>query len=249
MKRLLHGLGFSIAALAFSPLASAQAPTADVLKQVLQQSLLKLRPVGISERNVLFQDVRAGTPHDTRYPFQVTLLIRDYEPGYPANRYYGNTCVGRMDHSQFDLSRDDFGGWIVQGAMTVTSGPDKTCKPNPSAGVSSIPLASLQGSAAPAGAPPAAALAPAPAPRGAGSTLAAGEWACYGTGGRLLIGLGFRVVSDGKYTDLDRKNSGTFTLQGGAITFRGGHLDGQTGRNLRGNRFDISGSVSCEGFH
>src|ERR1035437_5411879 len=109
MKRFLHGLGFSIAALAFSPLASARAPTADVREQVLQQSLLKLRPVGISERNVLFQDVRAGTPHDTRYPFQVTLLIRDYEPGYPANRYYGNTCVGRMDKSQFDLSRDDFG--------------------------------------------------------------------------------------------------------------------------------------------
>ena len=66
MKRFLHGLGFSIAALAFSPMASAQAPTADVLKQVLQKSLLKLRPEGISERNILFQEVRAGTPHDTR---------------------------------------------------------------------------------------------------------------------------------------------------------------------------------------
>lgn len=247
MKKFLHGLGFSIAALAFSPLASAQAPTADVLKQVLQQSLLKLRPQGISERNILFQEVRAGTPHDTRYPFQVTLRIRDYEPGYPANRYYGNTCVSLMDKRQFDLSRDDFGGWLVQGAMTVTSGPDRTCQKNPSAGVSSIPLASLQGSAAPAGAPPAAAP-PAPAAQGAGSALAAGEWACYGTGGRLLIGLGFRVVSGGKYTDLDRKDSGTYTVQGGTITFRGGHLDGQTGRNLHNNRFELSGT-SCEIFH
>ena len=246
MKRFLHGLGFSLAALVFAPLASAQAPTADTLKQALQQSLLKLRPEGISERNVLFQEVRAGTPNGDEYPFLVTALIRDYEPGYPANRYYGQTCVGRMTQSKFYLSKDEFGQWVPHGAMTVTSGPDRTCKPNPSAGVSSIPLASLQGTAAPAGAPPAAPAAPA---RGAAGAVATGEWACYGTGGRLLIGLGFRVVSDGKYTDLDRKNAGTFVLQGGTIAFHGGALDGQTGRNLRGNHFDMSGTVSCEVFH
>jgi hypothetical protein len=246
MKRILQGLGFSIAALAYAPMASAQAPTADTLKQVLQQRLQKLRPEGTSERSVLFQEVRAGTPNGGEYPFLVTAQIRDYEPGYPANRYYGQTCVGRMAQRKFYLSLDEFGQWKAEGAMTVTSGPDRTCKPNPSAGVSSIPLGSLQGSAAPAGAPP---VATAPAARGATSTLAAGEWACYGTGGRLLIGLGFRVASDGKYTDLDRKNPGTYTLQGGAITFRGGHLDGQTGRNLRGNHFDMSGTVSCEIFH
>lgn len=244
MKRFLTGLAFSIAALVYAPLASAQAPTVDMLKQVLQQRLQKLRPTGISERNVLFQEVRAGTKKGDEYPFLVTALIRDYEPGYPANRYYGQTCVGRMAERRFSLFPDEFGRWEADGAMTVTSGPDRTCKPNPSAGVSSIPLATLQGSAAPAGAPPAAT---APQAQGAASTLPAGEWACYGTGGRLLIGLGFRVASDGKYTDLDRKSTGTYTIQGSVISFHGGHLDGQTGRNLRGKRFDMSG-VSCEIF-
>ena len=85
MKRLLHGLGFSIAALAFSPLASAQAPTADVLKQVLQQSLLKLRPVGISERNVLFQDVRAGNPPATKNPSRGKRFYAQKKTVLPAH--------------------------------------------------------------------------------------------------------------------------------------------------------------------
>jgi hypothetical protein len=45
--------------------------------------------------------------------------------------------------------------------MTITHGPDMQCKPNPSAGVSSIPLSSLQGAPAPAGTPPPTAAAPA----------------------------------------------------------------------------------------
>jgi hypothetical protein len=65
------------------------------------------------------------------------------------------------------------------------------------------------------------------------------------------MGLGFRVVGEGKYTDLDRKESGSYTVQAGlgTITFRGGHLDGKTGRSLRGNGFDLSSTVHCEIFH
>lgn len=32
-----------------------------------------------------------------QYPFSVTGLIRDYGPGCPANRFYGDTCIGRME--------------------------------------------------------------------------------------------------------------------------------------------------------
>lgn len=64
------------------------------------------------------------------------------------------------------------------------------------------------------------------------SGLKMGEYACYGSGGTVLAGMGFKVVGAGRYTDLDGKNSGTFTVAGGTVTFRGGHLNGETGRNL-----------------
>lgn len=243
---LLKLLGISAAAVASVTVLCAQAPTVDTLKQVLNQRLQKLRPDGSTERNVLFEEVRPGKSSGGDYPFQVSALIRDYGPGLPANRFYGETCVGHMDKRVFIMSRDDFGQWKVEGAMTVTSSDGRQCKPNPSAGVSSIPLASLQGTAAPAGAPP-----PAPPPAGGGdsSSMPTGEYACYGSGGRLLIGLGFRNLGNGKYTDLDRKSTGTYTIQGGTITFHGGHLDGQTGRNLRGSKFVLGSMVSCEPFH
>jgi len=246
MKMFRNLLGLSAAALASMTVVCAQAPTVDTLKQVLNQRLQKLRPDGATERNVLFQEVRSGNASGGDYPFQVTALVRDYGPGYPANRFYGETCVGRMDKRVFRMSRDDFGQWKVEGAMTITHGPDMQCKPNPSAGVSSIPLSSLQGAAAPAGTPTPA---PAPPVSQGSSALATGEYACYGSGGRLLIGLGFKVVANGKYTDLDRKSTGTFTVQGSTITFHGGHLDGQPGRNLHGNKFVLGSMVSCEPFH
>jgi len=242
MKLLLNLLSVSAVMTALY----AQAPTVDMLKQVLNQRLQKLRPDGSTERNVLFQEVRQGNASGGDYSFQVTALVRDYGPGYPANRFYGETCVGRMDKRVFRMSRNDFGEWQVEGAMTVTSSDGRQCKPNPSAGVSSIPLSSLQGTPAPAGTP---ASAPAPAAGQGSSALASGEYACYGSGGTLLIGLGFKVVANGKYTDLDRKSTGTFTVQGSSITFHGGHLDGQTGRNLRGNKFVLGSMVSCEPFH
>jgi hypothetical protein len=149
MKILINLLGVAAAVLASATAVCAQAPTVDTLKQVLNQRLQKLRPDGSTERNVLFQEVRAGNASGGDYPFQVTALVRDYGPGYPANRFYGETCVGRMDKRVFRMSRDDFGQWQVQGAMTITHGPDLQCKPNPSAGVSSIPLSGLSRSTLP----------------------------------------------------------------------------------------------------
>ncbi|QQS10667.1 MAG: hypothetical protein IPK81_13490 [Rhodospirillales bacterium] len=75
--------------------------------------------------------------------------------------------------------------------------------------------------------------------------LKPGEYACYGSGGRILIGLGFKALAGGRYTDLDGKSPGTFTVSGDTIVFKGGHLDGQVGRDLRNNTFRIN-SVGCE---
>lgn len=242
--RMFDLFGLGAAALVSATVLIAQAPTVDTLKQVLNQRLQKLRPEGFTERNVLFQDVQAGKGSGD-FPFQVTAVIRDYGPGYPANHFYGETCVGRMDKRVFRMSRNDFGQWQVEGAMTVTHSDGLVCKNNPSAGVSSMPLSSLQGSAAPAGTPPPA---PAPPATSASPGLATGEYACYGSGGRLLIGLGFRNLGNGKYTDLDRKSTGTYTIKGSTITFQGGHMDGQAGRGLQGNKFVLGSMVSCEPF-
>jgi len=74
--------------------------------------------------------------------------------------------------------------------------------------------------------------------------LQPGEYACAGSGG-ILIGLGFKLQADGSYTDLDGKSLGRVVYNGTNITFVGGHLAGQVGRNIRGaTNFEIN-SISC----
>lgn len=213
----------------------AQAPTPDVLKQVLTKRLLSLKPTGSTERQVLFQSVTPAAKKGAFYPFTVTALIRDYGPGYPANKFYGETCIGKMDNWVFNLSPGANGEWAIDGRMTVTGA---TCTRNPSAGVSSVPLASLTGAQAPGGKPTATPAA----------ELHVGEWACYGTGGRLMAGMGFFLQSNGAYLDGDKKPAGRYTHNKAAATiaFQGGFLDGQTGSGLKGNSFQLSNTVSCE---
>ncbi len=206
-----------------------KAPSATVLEQVLEKRLLGLRPTGFSERNVLFQSVLAGKPDRGEYPFRVSLLIRDYGAGYPANRFYGETCVGHVTDWDYTLSPDQFGGWAVDGRMT----PDNTqltCTPNPSAGVSSVPLAGLPGTPAPAGpiASPAAAV-PAGG-RGAAVTppgsIAAGSYECWSNGEARSLS-NFSVSDATHYTGSDGK-VGTYTFNATTtrIVFKGGALDG-----------------------
>lgn len=78
--------------------------------------------------------------------------------------------------------------------------------------------------------------------------LKIGEYACYGSGGTLLIGLGFKVLAGGKYTDLDNKNAGTYVVSGANVTFRGGHLDGQKGKDLKDYKFTLGTMAGCEPF-
>lgn len=81
--------------------------------------------------------------------------------------------------------------------------------------------------------------------KGNSTRLKIGEYACTGAGGRMMIGLGFKVTSANRYTDLDGKRSGTFTISGGKITFRGGHLAGVIGRELKDNWFTVASQASC----
>ena len=77
--------------------------------------------------------------------------------------------------------------------------------------------------------------------------LLPGEYACAGSGGTILVGLGFKVLANGTYTDLDGKTSGrlTYGADGSTVSFVGGHLAGEVGRNIRGGRsFEIH-TISC----
>ncbi len=240
-----------------APLAigAEAAPTVDTLKQALERGLLSLKPTGMTERQVLFEEVRAGKP-GTTYPFQVTASVRDYGPGYPANKFYGETCVGRMEKWPFELRRDAFGDWQVEGRMSITTSDGRQCKPNPSAGVSSIPLASLSGSAAPAAAaaskgqaaPQNVAAAPATNAdalkrmRGAAATSTqppAKEYHCvYFVGNQLVDAAPLTITGNSTYTDSEGKR-GTYSSNSPSspLTFRGGNYDGQRAE------YDTSGGL------
>ncbi len=210
-------LGFLLA----SPLFCAPAPGVDTLKTALSKRWQELKPQGFTERNVLFQAVTPGRPDAGSYPFQVTATLRDYSPGYPKNQFYGETCVGKFEKARFTLAPDGFGDWIVQGAMTADN---RACKPNPAAGVTSIPVDTLPGS--PAGAATVIpSVAPIPASQGAGQ-VSVGRYECW-AGGTPQLGLRFSIQSGTTYTGADGK-PGTFHYDSntGRMTFSGGALDG-----------------------
>jgi hypothetical protein len=81
----------------------------------------------------------------------------------------------------------------------------------------------------------------------AAAALLPGEYACIGSGGSILIGLGFRVPANDVYTDLDNKTSGRLSYGAGETTvnFIGGHLDGQVGRDIRNGRSFRINAISC----
>lgn len=218
-------------------------PTTEDFKRALEAQLLNLKPVGTQTRTVLFGEVRAGTPNGPFFPFQVTATIHDYGTGYPPNHYYGETCVGTMDRWKFDMRKDEFGGWIVQGRMTVS---DAVCKKNPAEGVSAIPLAGLSGTRV--GAATAAEPARRAVPARDADKLYIGEYACYGTGNRIMAGMGFRLKAGGAYADVDGGRGGTYAFNAAASTlaFRGGFLAGQTGKNVQSSGFTLSTTVNCE---
>lgn len=94
-----------------------------------------------------------------------------------------------------------------------------------------------------------AASAPVAAPgRNDGGNLRVGEYACYGSGGRILAGFGFKALAGGRYTDLEGGNAGAYRVNGDSVTFKGGHLDGTVGRALKNGNFRIGLQATCEPF-
>lgn len=191
-------------------------PGVETAKQALNAKWQKLRPDSAKERNVLFQAVRYVGASGNGFEYQVTALIRDYDPGYPRNNYFGRTCVGRIQDLRYKIWSDG-AAWQVDGVMTPR---DTKCQNNPSAGVSSIPVSSLPGR--PAGGGPVTA---APAPTRSGG-MVEGQYECW-AGSSARMGLNFEVKAGAHYVDSEGKR-GTFSLEPGTsrVRFRGGLLDG-----------------------
>ncbi|MBV9221380.1 MAG: hypothetical protein JO366_04085 [Methylobacteriaceae bacterium] len=76
--------------------------------------------------------------------------------------------------------------------------------------------------------------------------LRLGEYSCIGSGGQILIGLGFRALPGNKYVSLDNKDGGTYSYDADArtVTFVDGFLTGYVGENVEDSRFNIHGA-SC----
>lgn len=236
MTRIQCILAGSMMMLSACSFSSNDGPTVDQFKSALNTELQALRPEGYTERTVLFEDVRAAGSNGSRYAFLVTANIHDYGPGYPPNGYYGQTCVGRMQAWPFEMVPNGAGGWWVQGAMTVT---DNQCQDNPAEGQAAVAVTSLPGQRAQAVMMPKAP---------AGGSLPLGEYACYGTGGRLMTGMGFVLDADGSYADLDGERGGDWEHDAGSavISFSGGFLDGQRGTGTSATGFTMTSTVSCE---
>ena len=205
----------------FAICAGAQNPAVtDNFKKVLNKRLQALRMQGYTERNVLFQNVRLVSANAGSYQFEVTGLIRDYGPGYPKNRFYGATCVGKMNQWPFSFGPDGMGDWKIDGRLTVSLGPDLQCTHNPSEGASSFPLASLSGTPAPEGP-----VAPPGGGKGQGG-IATGSYECWANSRPRLL-LNFKISAGGRYTDSeDKPGSYSFDPATGRIAFKGGMLDG-----------------------
>ena len=239
-KCLLICIGFS-----YSCNLTAQPSTED-FKAAFVKELQQLLPEGYEKRTIKIVEVIPGAVNSGTYSYKVTAYIHDYDEGYPPNQYYGQTCLGKMDGYRFTMHKDDFGEWLVQGRFTV---PDANCKTNTAEGVRSIPLETVPGTIYTKGSNAGKGTEKTqPAKEVTASTLYIGEYASYGTGGRMMAGMGFTLLVNGKYHDLDKGRAGVYVYnkQKGTITFNGGFLDGQIGKNVNANGFDLSATVHCE---
>lgn len=228
----------------FTALKSGAQPSTEIFKEVFVKQLQHLKPVGYERRTVKLVQVTPGKTVGGTTSFKVTAYIHDYDEGYPSNKYYGQTCLGKMDNWIFTLLKNDFGEWVVQGRFTVTN---NTCITNPSLGEESQPLSDVPGTTYEIGKNAGAATNTVKKSEHP-NTLYIGEYAAYGTGGRLMTGMGMTLTADGRYYDLDKKRGGTYKYnqQASTITFTGGFLTGQTGKNVNANGFDISNTVRYE---
>jgi len=230
----------------FLSCTSVGQPTVEQFKQQFYVQMQKLKPADVTRRNITFVQVTKGSPNGGYYPFKVTAYVHDYSPGYPANHYYGQTCVYKFDGLKYDMLKDDFGGWKIQGAFTASLDNTK-CVNNPSQGAEAIPLSSVQGTVYSQ-----TSTTPTTPPQrqtpNKNGELYIGQYACYGTGNRLMAGMGFTLKSNGTYVDLDNKRGGSYIYnpQKATISFNGGFLSGQVGKNVKQSGFQLSNTVTAE---
>jgi hypothetical protein len=248
MKTWILSVGIFVSLFFLSNSSIAQ-PTVEQFKQQFYTQMQKLKPSDVTRRNVSFVEVVKGSPNGGYFPFKVTVYVHDYSPGYPANHYYGKTCVQKLEGLKYDMLKDNFGGWNIQGKFTASL-DDTKCANNPSQGAEAIPLASVQGTVYHAAqinqtSSNAALQKPAASKNG---DLYVGEYACYGTGSRLMAGMGFTLKPNGTYVDLDNKRGGAYTYnaQKATISFSGGFLSGQVGKNVTQSGFQLSNTVTAE---
>jgi hypothetical protein len=184
--------------------ASRGRPNVETAKQVLSQ-VAEATAEGATERNVLFQDVRQLAAGGNTFQLEVTATIRDYGPGYPANRYYGDTCIGKFEKEKYSFWTDGT-AWQVDGRLTA---PTHKCDKNPS------------------GAPAAQGrTAAAPQPTRSG-VMVEGVYECW-SGRTANLTLNFTIRAGGQYVDAEGK-AGTFSVNAAnsRVNFRGGVLDGE----------------------
>jgi hypothetical protein len=122
--------------------AAGEAPDIDAARQAIERKLMAAKPADVTERNVVLREVVAGASGT----YQATMMVRDYSPGFPANHFYGETCVAKVDRPgwTFSVVRNSLGDWQADGRTTLQQSEGRACKPNPAAGVSSQPLAGIQ---------------------------------------------------------------------------------------------------------
>ncbi|MGZ5220251.1 MAG: hypothetical protein ACXWV5_06340 [Flavitalea sp.] len=219
-------------------------PSTEIFKETFVKRLQSLRPEGYEKRTVKLVQVTAGKTNSGTTSYKVTAYIHDYDEGYPPNKYYGQTCLGKMDNWVFTMHKDDFGEWMVQGKFTVT---DNNCQTNTSQGVASQPVDDVPGTTYEIGKNPVAETKKTNGTENK-NLLYIGEYAAYGTGGRPMAGMGMILTSNNRYYDLDKKRGGTYSYdkKAGTISFHGGFLSGQTGKNVNSQGFDISETVHYE---
>src|ERR1051326_857746 len=105
---------FAINLLLLLSVAVYAQPSVDLFKQVFESHIQKLKSSGV-KRTISFIQVTAGKPNGGYYLFTVTAYVHDYTSGYPANKYYGETCLGKIDGWKYDMLKDGSGNWTVQG--------------------------------------------------------------------------------------------------------------------------------------
>jgi len=228
--------------------SDGQSGNVEQFKKAFYNQAMDLLPRGFEKRTVKFISVTQGATTSGIQNFKVTAYIHDYDEGYAPNRYWGQSCLSKFDALPYTMIKDAYGQWLVQGRFTIL-GANQKCEDNHSQGVSSLPIDAVPGAVySPGAAKTAKPEFKGPPAKEAGGQLYVGEYACYGTGNRIMAGMGFTLLAGGKYYDGDRQRGGAYVYNAtaGTITFVGGFLGGQKGTGVTLKGFNLSSTVFAE---